>query len=60
MKRIFEEGAWLYTMDEELTEKEFIKKAGINKVLKMTHFSFISLVLDTKKPFLIAHNNGEL
>lgn len=57
---IFKRGAWLYSLEKEITEKEFIEKSGgIEKVMEMRTYPFVSVVLDDK-PFLVGHNNGRI
>lgn len=58
-KRLFKKGAWLYTTDEELTEEEFIRRAGgIEKVNEYKGYPFVSLVFEDGKAELVGHNNG--
>ena len=59
------EGAWLHTLERELTEEEWIKKAGgIKKVSDFLNeygglCTYFSLVLDNpEKPWMIGHSNG--
>lgn len=54
----FVKGAWLFTLDKELTEDEFIEKAGgMSKLKEFQQYPFVSLVLDDK-PKLVGHYNG--
>ena len=61
-RNLFIKGAYLTTLseEEELSEKEFIEKAGgIEKLQKFSMFSFVTLVLDDPaNPFLVGHYNG--
>ena len=58
--RKFIKGAWLYKLEKELTEIEFIKKAGgLEKLEQFNAFPYVSLILDVPdKPMLVGHNNG--
>lgn len=61
MKKMFVKGAWLYTLKKELSEKEFIDKVGLEKLMKFRDYPYISVVLDDpSKPLLVAHNNGRI
>ena len=58
-KRLFVRGAWLFTMPEELSEKEFVEKAGGQAALSpFKGFPYVSLVLDGDKPLLVGHRHG--
>ena len=59
-KKLFIRGAYLVSLEKELTEKEFIEKAGgLQKLLRFRSFPLVTLVLDNpKKPLLIGHNSG--
>ena len=60
MGKYFVKGAWLVTLDEELSEAEFIKKAGgIKKLEPYKMYPFVSIVLDDpKKVLLVGHIIG--
>jgi hypothetical protein len=57
VKSLFVKGAYLYSLDKELSEDEFIKKAGgVEKFMKFRDCPFVSLVLDIPEhPFLVGH-----
>ena len=59
-KNVFVKGAYLYTLDKELTEEEFIARAGgIEKLNQLREFPFVSLVLDIPEAsVLIGHTNA--
>jgi hypothetical protein len=59
-KRLFVKGAYLYSTPNELSEKEFIRKAGgIKKLLALKGYPFVSLILDNPKaPILSGHRDG--
>jgi hypothetical protein len=59
-KRWFVKGAYLYSTPSELSEEEFIRKAGgIKKILLLRGCPFISLILDNPKtPILSGHRDG--
>jgi hypothetical protein len=59
-KMWFVKGAYLYSLKQELTESEFIKRAGgTQKLAPYKRFPFVSLVLDNpQKPLLVGHSNG--
>ena len=58
-QKLFKRGAWLYTFEKALTEKQFIEKAGGEKALEsFMQFPFVSLVLDKEKSMLVGHLNG--
>lgn len=60
MKKVFIKGAWLCSLGKELTEEEFIEKAGgISELSNLKGFPFVSLILDDeKKPQLVGHIDG--
>ena len=56
---LFKRGAWLYSLKEQLTEEEFINKAGGLEALDLfRQFPYVSIVLDREKPILVGHNHG--
>jgi len=61
-KTMFVKGAYLWVgLPDELSEGEFIKRAGLNNLKKYGSLPFVTLVLDNpKKPFLIGHRVGNL
>ena len=57
----FVKEAWLYTLEEELTEDEFIKKIGIKVLNKLKEYPYVSLILDNPdEPLLVGHTNGRI
>lgn len=59
MKKIFVKGAWLYALEKELSEEEFIDKVGVEKLEKFRGYPYVSLILDDpNKPLLVGHMNG--
>jgi len=56
--RLFKEGAYLYTLARELSEAEFIKRAGgVEKLEPYKKYPLVTLVLDDPdKPLLVGHN----
>ena len=63
---LFKKGAWLYAMDRELSEKEFIDLAssgsrGFDYLMGFKNYPFVSLVLDDpNEPLLVGHLNGKI
>jgi len=60
VKKVFIKGAWLHTLDTELSEEEFIAKSGGMDALEPYRaYPFVSLVLDNpEEPILVGHTNG--
>ena len=59
-QRIFKKGAWLYSLEKEMSEEEFIQKAGGMKALKkFKEFPFVSIIFDKGDPIIIGHNQGD-
>ena len=58
--KYFVKGAWLFTLEKELSEEDFVKLAGgIDKLDIFRSFPFISLVLDEEnKGLLVGHINS--
>ena len=59
--RPFKFGAWLYTIDPELTDREFIQLAastpkGLEYLLDFHKYRFVSIVLDGGTPLLVGHD----
>lgn len=61
MKDLFVNGAWLYTLEEEMSEKDFIRIAGgLQEIEPYLKYSYLSLVIDDpEEPKLIGHSSGE-
>lgn len=58
-KRYFKKKAWLYSLENELSENEFINLAGgIEALVQYMKFPFVSLVMDFKKPIVVGHTEG--
>lgn len=58
-ERVFKKGAWLYSIPEELTEEEFIRRAGgIEKVNAFYGYKYVSLILDKGNAELMGHCDG--
>lgn len=57
MGKYFVDMAWLVTLDEELSEIDFIMEAGgIKKLRKFKQYPFVSLVLDEdNKGLIVGH-----
>lgn len=57
---LFIKGAYLCTLETELTEEEFIEKAGgLEKLSAFKKFPFVTLALDIpKSPLLVGHTSG--
>jgi len=57
--RLFKDGAYLYTLGTELSEQDFIKKAGgLEKLGPYKKYPFVSLVLDKENEgLLVGHIN---
>jgi hypothetical protein len=60
-QKLFKRGAWLYSaLEKQLTEDEFIQKAGGLQVLeKFKEFPFVSIIFDGSEPILIGHKHGD-
>lgn len=59
MSIYFKRGAYLYAGIPELSEQEFIEKAGgIEELEKLKDYPFISLVLDVGPTRLVGHLYG--
>lgn len=60
MNKQFVKGAWLYTTPEELSESEFIEKAGGKEALKpFSVLPYVTLVLSDPVQ-LRGHRNGRI
>ena len=60
-QKMFKRGAWLHTLGKELTEEQFIEKAGGMEALEhFRQFPYVSIVLDKEIPVLAGHNNGRI
>jgi hypothetical protein len=58
-KKLFVKGAHLLSgINEELTEEEFIKRAGLKNLKELRNYPYVSLILDNpKKPILVGHKH---
>lgn len=59
--KLFINGAYLYTLDKEMSEAQFVKAAGgIKKVLEGRKFPFVSVIFPENggKPIFAGHMNG--
>ena len=57
--KLFKKGAWLYTLEDELSEEEFLKEAGVEKLNKVRNYPVVSIVLDRTPPLVVGHNDGK-
>jgi DNA-directed RNA polymerase subunit RPC12/RpoP len=62
VNKLFIKGAYLWTpktMDRELTEKEFVQKAGVAELMRYRDYPFVSLVFTIpSRPFLVGHKHS--
>lgn len=60
MSKYFVKGAWLYTMDNELSEEEFIERAGgMEQLERFSMYPYVTLFMEGE-PVLRGHTNGRI
>ncbi len=59
-KTLFIHGSYLWAgLPDELSESEFIKRAGLKNLKEFRQYPFVTLVMDNpKKLFLVGHTIG--
>ena len=58
-KSYFKKGAWLFSLEKEMTEGEFINRAGgIEALTPFLKYQYVSLVVDKTDPVIVGHRDG--